>query len=284
MFTFQTAADVSLASIVHAINLVYPNDGDNVSDYAAMIATTQLDFGHSVVALDDAGHVAGIAMLGVRAERGWCGDAAVLPQYQNQGLGQDLMRRLSDTARQMGLRTLQLEVRDSNAPARRVYEKEGYAYTHRMPCYAATQGVLGAPLLPDGLTLRRLADDAAARIALQEWCDPDFAPSPCWERELPTLLSLRRPSAWLAERDDEDAAFLWATPSSDGKTLNIGLLALDDPAEDKDIRALCAHALAQSGAERIRIGLEPIDSRVAELFRAWDFTLDKDLWEMVKTL
>jgi hypothetical protein len=226
-----------------------------------------------------------MAILGVRGERGWCGDAAVLPQYQNQKLGQELMRRLSEAGRRVGLRTLQLEVRDNNAPARRVYEKDGYQYTRRMPCYAAARELLGAPAaLPDGLTLRRIQDDASARMALQSWCDPDFAPVPCWERELPTLLSLRNGFAWLAERDDEDAAFLWANLSGDRKTLNIGLLALDDPAQDDDVRALCAAALAESGAERIRVGLEPIDSRVAELFRGWGFTLDKDLWEMVKTL
>jgi ribosomal protein S18 acetylase RimI-like enzyme len=284
MFTFTTAAAVPLAAIVKAINIVYPKDGDNLIDYAAMIATTQIDFGHSVIALDESGAVAGMAMLGVRGERGWCGDAAVLPQYQNQRLGQELMRRFSEIARQMGLRSLQLEVRDDNVRARRVYEKDGFQYSRRMPCYIAARELLGPSARPDGLAIHRIAGDAAARMALQEWGNPDFAPVPCWERELPTLLSLRQASAWLAERDDADAALLWGTLSNDSQTLNIGLLALDDPALDDDIRALCAMALTETGAERIRIGLEPVDSRVAELFRAWSFTLDKDLWEMVKTL
>src|SRR5207244_1075347 len=108
-----------------------------------------------VIALDESGAVAGMAMLGVRGERGWCGDAAVLPQYQNQKLGQELMRRFSDTARQMGLRSLQLEVRDDNIRARRVYEKDGFQYSRRMPCYVAARDVLGSASLPDGLAIHR---------------------------------------------------------------------------------------------------------------------------------
>src|SRR5690242_8650843 len=112
MFTFKPASDVSLAAIVHAINIIYPRDNDITIEYAAMIATTNIDFGHSVIALDEAGDVAGMAILGVRGERGWCGDAAVLPKYQNQKLGQELMRRFSESGKQIGLRSLQLEVRD----------------------------------------------------------------------------------------------------------------------------------------------------------------------------
>ena len=74
MFTFTTAATVPLAAIVHAVNLVYPKDGDSTIEYAAMIATTNIDLGHSVIALDESGAVAGMAILGVRGERGWCGD------------------------------------------------------------------------------------------------------------------------------------------------------------------------------------------------------------------
>src|SRR5437762_3082025 len=121
-FTFTTAAAVPLTAIVSAINLTYPHEHDSVEHYARQLCVAQVDLARSMVALDDQEQVAGLAMLGVRGERGWCGDAAVIPAYQNQGLGQALMRRLSESARQAGLRTITLEVRDNNAPARRVYE------------------------------------------------------------------------------------------------------------------------------------------------------------------
>ena len=129
-FTYTGAHAVPLTALVQAINLVYPHLHDTVDAYSAALAATQIDHAHSIIALDEAGQVAGIALLGVRGDRGWCGDAAVLPQYQNQKLGQELMRRHSDSARRIGLRTLQLETREDNYPARRVYEKEGYRYTN----------------------------------------------------------------------------------------------------------------------------------------------------------
>jgi ribosomal protein S18 acetylase RimI-like enzyme len=285
-FTFTTAAHVPLDAIVRAINLVYPKDGDSTDDFAALITPSNLDFAQSVIALDDAGQVAGFAMLGVRGRRGWCGDAAVLPQYQNHKLGQELMRRLSDAGRHIGLCTLQLEVRDENAPARRVYEKEGYHYVRRMPCYAATLDQLGwlSGSPPPGLTVRRLPDRASTWHALLCWVDPRYAAKPCWERELPSLLSLRRADAWLACLGGEDVAFLLAHPSTDRKTLNIVHLALTGSAQPADVAALCVTAATETGVERLRIGMEPYDGRVAAIFRAFGFALDKDLWEMVKEL
>ena len=81
-FTFTGAHTVPLSDIVHALNLVYPDLNDTVEDYSSALAATQVDVAHSIIALDDAGRVAGMAMLGVRGNRGWCGDAAVLPQCE----------------------------------------------------------------------------------------------------------------------------------------------------------------------------------------------------------
>ncbi|MEP7198174.1 MAG: GNAT family N-acetyltransferase [Chloroflexota bacterium] len=302
-FTFTPAASVPLAAIVRAINLVYPDGHDTVEGYAAQTTAGSIDLARSVVALDEHGEVAGIAMLGVRGTRGWCGDAAVVPQYQNQKLGQELMRRLSNSARAAGLRTLQLETRDDNAPARRVYEKEGYAYTRRMPCYAASldgrgqapslQGWLDAPLR-HGITITRAPDEATMHAALLRWYDTRFAPPPCWERELPSLLAYRRQSAWTATRPEgflkpfgsaeREIAFLLCDAAQDGKMLHVHHLALTADATPDDVRALCATALRDTGIETLRIGLEPMDSRVAVMFREFGFTLVKDLWEMVKVL
>ncbi len=232
-------------------------------------------------------------MLGVRGERGWCGDAAVIPQYQNQKLGQELMRRLSESARSIGLKTLQLEVRDDNAPARRVYEKEGYEYTRRLPCYAASldgweqapplQGWRDMPM-PHGLTITRAPDEAAMVATLLRWYDTRFAPTPCWERELPSLLAYRRRTVWTALRDGHEVACLLCSPSDDGKMLRIAHFALAEDATPDDVRALCITALRDTGIETMRIGLEPIDSRVAVMFRAFGFAMVKDLWEMAKKL
>jgi ribosomal protein S18 acetylase RimI-like enzyme len=284
-FSFTGAHTVPLAGIVRAINLVYPHLNDTVEEYSAALAATQVDVAHSVIALDDAGHVAGMALLGVRGNRGWCGDAAVLPEYQNQKLGQELMRRLSESARRLGLRTLQLEVRADNSPARRVYEKEGYRYTRRLHCYINTSEETGwrAAPVPRGMAVLRTADQHVESSVLR-WYDPRYAPVPCWERELPALLSDRNQCAWTAAPGGRVVAFLLCRLPDDIPMLRVRHLALLPEAGAEDVRALCAVALNDSGATKLRIGSEPSDSRVAAMFRGFGFTLDKDLWEMVKDL
>ncbi len=284
-FSFSTAAAVPLGAIVRAINLTYPQDHDSVEGYAEQLRDGQVDLARSLVALDPSGQVAGIAMLGVRGERGWCGDAAVIPQYQNQKLGQALMRRLSDSARQAGLESVALEVRDDNAPARRVYEKEGYRYTRRMPCYLATLDELGWRGLraPEALHVRRAADEAELIAMLLRWYGTRFVARPCWERELPSLLTARRRSLWTASAGLREVACLLAGRDDDAR-LHIGMLGLTDDAAHQDVRTLLAAAMRDTNCQSVRIGLEPIDSRVAEMLRDFEFRLDKDLWEMLKPL
>lgn len=203
-FTFTTAAHVPFDAIVRAIQLTYPNDPATLESYSDDTTPHNINLVRSLIALDEAGQVAGLAMLGVRGERGWCGDAAVIPPYQNQKLGQALMRRLSDSARSIGLRTLQLEVRADNAPARRVYEKEGYAYSRHMPCYAAMVEQLGwrALPMPADVSVKHDSPDSVLR-----WYDTRYAATPCWERELSSLLSYTHQRAHDgAELPDDSAA------------------------------------------------------------------------------
>jgi len=284
-FSYTGAHTVPLAAIMQAINLVYPDLHDTVDDYSAALAATQIDDAHSIIALDERGQVAGLALLGVRGDRGWCGDAAVLPDYQNQKLGQELMRRLSDSARRIGLRTLQLETRDDNAPARRVYEKEGYRYTKRLHCYISIPGESGwrAAPLPRGTAVLRTAGQQIESSVLR-WYDTRFAPVPCWERELPSLLSDRNQCAWFAAHNGRVVAFLLCRLPDEVEMLRVRHLALAPEAGIEDVRALCSVALNDSGAPKLRVGSEPSDSRVAGMFREFGFALDKDLWEMVKEL
>jgi ribosomal protein S18 acetylase RimI-like enzyme len=284
-FTFTTAAHIPLAAIVRAINLVYPNGNDTVEGYVAYSATTQIDLAHSVVALDDVGQVAGVAMLAVRDMRGWCGDAAVIPQYQNQKLGQELMRRFSDAGRSIGLKTLQLETRVTNLPARRVYEKEGYQYTRRMPCYSALVDALGwhDVELPINVNIARVPE-ASLAMELVRWHDPHFAPTPCWERELPTLLVQREQHAWLLTRNGRELAFLLCAAKRAETTLHVHHLALKTDANAEDVRALLIMALRDMSKDKIRVGLEPEDSRVAMCLWGFGFQVEKDLFEMVKKL
>ncbi len=277
--------NLSAKSLVCAINLVYPKHGDSATQYAEQLRVAQVDLARSVTALDEVGQVVGMALLGVRGERGWCGDAAVIPQFQNQKLGQALMRRLTHSSRQCGLKTLTLEVRDNNAPARHVYEQEGYAYTRRLNDYTATLNDLGWRTLqpPNDLHVCRAASAGDMTATLLRWYGTRFVAPPCWERELPSLLGQRHTALWTASDGGREVACLMGD-WNDGKRLNIQLLGLTDEATPCDVRPLLATALRETGMKTLRIGLEPADSRAAEMLRDLGFGLDKELWEMVKTL
>lgn len=51
---------------------------------------------------------------------------AVLPQFRKQGVGGELLKSLIKKADEMGLVQINLEVRKSNEPAKRLYEKYGF--------------------------------------------------------------------------------------------------------------------------------------------------------------
>ena len=53
-------------------------------------------------------------------------NVAVHPDYQGQGLGSQLLRRLIEYAVQAGIDSFTLEVREDNVPAIKLYEKYGF--------------------------------------------------------------------------------------------------------------------------------------------------------------
>ena len=60
---------------------------------------------------------------------------AVAPERQRQGIAQELLTALIVQVRQSGASTVFLEVRESNLPARRFYEKHGFAEVGRRRRY-----------------------------------------------------------------------------------------------------------------------------------------------------
>ena len=53
-------------------------------------------------------------------------DLVVFPQYQNRGIGSDLLAEAERLARERGCCKLTLEVHDTNANAKRLYERFGF--------------------------------------------------------------------------------------------------------------------------------------------------------------
>ncbi len=62
---------------------------------------------------------------------------AVDPSCRGMGLGGRLMRALAERGRRRGQREVSLEVREDNAAARGLYEKQGFRVVARLPRYYA---------------------------------------------------------------------------------------------------------------------------------------------------
>ncbi len=83
------------------------------------------------VAEDEAGELLGYLLLG---ESGWLTpephafiyDVWVVPQHRGRGIGKSLVTWAAEWARSKGYRKIKLEVADSNARARHVYDVSGF--------------------------------------------------------------------------------------------------------------------------------------------------------------
>ncbi len=73
---------------------------------------------------------------------------AVRPRARRRGLGLTLTRAGAEAVRRLGAVRLHLEVAEDNTPARRLYEKAGFAATGFRPgYYARTGGAVAAHIL-----------------------------------------------------------------------------------------------------------------------------------------
>ena len=77
------------------------------------------------VAIENGGVIGYIGMLFVLDE-GYVGNLAVRPDRRREGIGAALVDAMAAEARVHALAFLTLEVRESNFPARKLYESRGY--------------------------------------------------------------------------------------------------------------------------------------------------------------
>jgi ribosomal-protein-alanine acetyltransferase len=78
---------------------------------------------------------------------------SVVPDARRQGLGTALLARFVDDARRLGAEQVFLEVRDGNAPAIALYEREGFERVARRAAYYPASG--DGALREDALVMRK---------------------------------------------------------------------------------------------------------------------------------
>jgi GNAT superfamily N-acetyltransferase len=99
---------------------------------------------------------AGLALMGIRGERAWCGELGVATIYRGQGYGRVLLERLIEEARARKLTQMWLEVLTHNTPAFQLYQSLGFRIERELTTYAgplaqevARRAFTGPLILPD---------------------------------------------------------------------------------------------------------------------------------------
>lgn len=85
------------------------------------------DYAYYLVAKD------GETVVGSAGLRNMCGDADITnvmirEDYRRQGIARKMLKRLMEDAKEIGVRNYTLEVRRSNLPAIKLYEKIGFKF------------------------------------------------------------------------------------------------------------------------------------------------------------
>lgn len=119
--------DVSLVASIERSAYPFP--------WNATIFRDCIRVGYSCWLAEVEGMVAGYAILSVAADEAHLLNLCVSPDWQGRGIGRMLLNRVVQLARYHRVKGMFLEVRPSNAVARRLYEKIGFIEVGRRPRY-----------------------------------------------------------------------------------------------------------------------------------------------------
>jgi [ribosomal protein S18]-alanine N-acetyltransferase len=157
---------------VHAIErasfaVPWPTDA-----YRSELSTNRLA---SYVVARAADAIVGFAGLWVMVDEAHVTTFAVDPRWRRRGVGEHLLLALLDVAVARRAREATLEVRLSNTPARRLYEKYGFKPVGIRPRYYSDNGEDALIMTTDALASPAVRDRLAAlRAALEQRpLDPD---------------------------------------------------------------------------------------------------------------
>lgn len=218
-----------------------PSELETPDSYAHSCRANNIDLAHSIVARDEHAQIIGLAMMGIRGERGWCGDFGIVPNWRGRGISHRLMAAFMERARSLGLRSLQLDVNAKNAPAIKIYEGAGFRNSRTFLGMWASRDDLSPNDSPTPADVSRVPLHLST---LLPWYGDPFSPPPIWQRELPSLLAVEKTWAGIASREGQERAFLLCYAETEAAMLAIRYLGLDPAAEISGLRALLSAALA----------------------------------------
>lgn len=133
-----------------------------------------VDAGASPIWYDEDGSVLAAALLAIRGRRGWIGGFGVAPEHRGRGYATQLLHTIEETARERGLRSIQLEVLADNLPAIQAYRGAGFEIVRTLRSF---ERLVENAVKPAGFVF----------AAPEEFIDVPEPAAPCWQRERATL-------------------------------------------------------------------------------------------------
>jgi ribosomal protein S18 acetylase RimI-like enzyme len=129
--TIQSAVaedEDAVVALWRSADLVAPYN-DPVADFRFAKAGSCSDV---LVAIDDAGAIAGSVMVGHDGHRGWLYYVAVSPALRGKGVGRRMIKAAEDWLVEKGVVKVQLLVRETNTAVVEFYEHLGFEVTPRV--------------------------------------------------------------------------------------------------------------------------------------------------------
>jgi ribosomal protein S18 acetylase RimI-like enzyme len=131
LLTVKSAAtedEQAVVALWRACDLV-ASYNDPVADFRFAEAGPSSDV---LVAVDDAGEVAGSVMVGHDGHRGWLYYVAARPTSRSKGVGRHMVQAAENWLRQRGIVKVQLLVRETNTKVVSFYEHLGFEVAPRV--------------------------------------------------------------------------------------------------------------------------------------------------------
>lgn len=185
-YRFSNALDYTHAQLAEMHNASFSGYffpmNINAEQSAGFWQVYQINAAYCVVMHDEHGAFVGMARMGARGRRGWCGGFGIAPEFRGSGASKLLAAQMVQTARESGLTSLQLEVLTQNVKAIKVYEGVGFVATRRL---------IGVQAASKALPTSELALQAQA-VPLEALMPRLYeGQPPDWEREPASILSMR---------------------------------------------------------------------------------------------
>jgi RimJ/RimL family protein N-acetyltransferase len=225
-----------------------------------------LDLARSLV-LMSGGEAQGIALLGLRAERAWCGGFGVASAARGRGYSHRLAAAMIEQARQAGARELSLEVLTRNAPAIKTDLRAGMQVRRDLRVLEWKRGE--AEPARDPAEMPSAAWQPRQLLSLFDRLHPMPA---AWQRDLPALLVRAGMQSLAVATDDQPSAYALFNAGPDGR------IQLADLAARQASEARVLLAALRAGAAQIVSVNEPAESPLMPAFEELGFAeIDRQL-------